>query len=78
MLLGGALALGRGFDFKSHKSRCLSIFLIISGSSMNDKIFILPPHLAQALLNRVPSGKFNRAGKGVHLVDFPDQLMESH
>ena len=42
MLLGGALALGRGFDFKSHKSRCLSIFLIISGSSMKDKIFILP------------------------------------
>ena len=24
MLLEGALALGRGFDFKSHKSRCLN------------------------------------------------------
>ena len=45
---GGALVLlGGGLAFKSHKSRCLSIFLIISGSSMKLNILIDPEHLGQ-------------------------------
>jgi hypothetical protein len=43
MFDGGALALlGGGLAFKSYNSRCFSIFLIISRSSIKDKIFTPP------------------------------------
>jgi len=49
MLLGGALALGGGLAFKFHRSRCLRILLITSGSSMNAILRILPWHFGLLL-----------------------------
>ena len=39
----GALALGGGLAFKSHKPRCLRIFYTISGSSINRMFHNAPP-----------------------------------
>ncbi len=57
---------GLGGRFRSYKFRCLSIFLITFGFSINAITHILPWHLGQVRgstsftrLNRVPFGKFN-------------------
>ena len=63
------MALGGGGFLGNHSPKCFEIFLMTSWFSIKLMIRIFPWHLGQSLLNRVPFGKFNRARKGINLIN---------